>query len=89
MAEENEQPRFAQIYIHDPSTQHTVRVNNMNLPASLATKQTESISNTMKKLQSLMVEVNPFVKDFLHVCERTSRATREYSVGKHGTRTLW
>ena len=69
MAEENEQPRFAQIYIHDPSTQHTVRVNNMNLPESLSKKQTESISNTMKKLQNLMIEVNPFVKDFLHVCE--------------------
>ena len=36
IAEDNEQPRFAQIYIHDPSTQHTVRIENMSLPMSLS-----------------------------------------------------
>ena len=69
MAEQNEQPRFAQIYVHDPATQHTVRINNMNLPESLSTKQRKTLSNTMKKLQDLMMEVNPFVKDFLHIAE--------------------
>ena len=69
IAEDNEQPRFAQIYIHDPATQHTVRVDNMILPKSLSNKQRESISKTMKQLQDLMIEVNPFVKDFLHICE--------------------
>ena len=69
MAEPHEQPRFAQLYIHDPSTQHTVRVKNMNLPSSLSKKQRESITQTMKKLQDLMMEINPYVKDFIHVCE--------------------
>ena len=69
IAEDNEQPRFAQIYIHDPATQHTIRVNNMNLPSSLSLKQKNSITHTMKKLQDLLMEINPFVKDFLHVCE--------------------
>ena len=66
---ENEQPRFAQIYIHDLSTQHTIRVNNMNLPKSVTQQQIQSIAKTMKSLQNLMHEVNPFVKDFLHICE--------------------
>ena len=69
MAESHEQPRFAQLYIHDLSTQHTVRVKNMNLPSSLSKKQRESITQTMKKIQDLLTEINPFVKDFIHVCE--------------------
>ena len=66
---DGEQPRFAQIYIHDPATQHTIRVNNMHLPESTTRKQTQIISGVMKHLQNLMMEVNPFVKDFLQICE--------------------
>ena len=77
MAEQIEQPRFAQIYVHDPSTQHTVRVNNMNLPVHLSTKQRSSITNTMKKLQELMKEVNPYVKDFLHIAELNDEDLKE------------
>ena len=80
MSEENEQPRFAQLYVHDPATQHTNRVKNMNLPASLSSKQTESITKTMKKLQDLMMEVNPFVKDFLHICEIPDEEIKEVKV---------
>ena len=31
----------------------------------------------MKKLQDLMIEVNPFVKDFLHICEIPDEEIRE------------
>ena len=41
----------------------------MNLPKNLTTNQIESITNIMISLQNLMHEVNPFVKDFLHICE--------------------
>ena len=77
MPEENEQPRFSQLYIHDPATQHTMRVKNMNLPISLSSKQTDSITKTMKKLHDLMIEVNPFVKDFLHICEIPDEEIKE------------
>ena len=77
LAENNEQPKFAQIYIHDPSTQHTLRVNNMNLPAHLSKKQISSITKTMKKLQDLMMEVNPYVKDFLHIAELSDEDLKE------------
>jgi hypothetical protein len=67
--DDDQAPRFAQLYIHDPATQHTMRVQNMNLPSSLSSKQTDTITKIMGKLQNLMTEVNPYVKDFLHICE--------------------
>ena len=68
-AENGETPRFAQLYVHDPATQHTIRINNMSLPSSLNKKQTEVISRVMKNLQKLLTEVNPYVKDFQHILE--------------------
>ena len=50
---------------------------DMNLPANLSLKQTRSITKIMKKLQDLMDEVNPFVKDFLHICEITDEEMKE------------
>ena len=67
--EDGEQPRFSQIYIHDPSTQHTISINNMHVPVSLTKKQRECMSQTMNELQNFMIKVNPYVKDFLHICE--------------------
>ena len=66
---EGEEPRFAQLYVHDPSTEHTMRIRNMSLPTSLSKKQIDIIVKTVQKLQILLREVNPFVKDFLHICE--------------------
>ena len=67
--EEGETPRFAQLYIHDPATEHTTRVKNMCLPKHLSNVQTNLITSTMQKLQKILKQINPFVKDLLHVCE--------------------
>ena len=69
LADHNETPRFSQLYVHDPATENTMRIANMNLPKSLSKKQIETVKNIMPKLQQLMKEVNPFVKDFMHICE--------------------
>ena len=61
--------RFAQLYVIDPATQQNERFKNMHLPKNLTKKQTQIISNLLKELQELMMEVNPFVKDYIHVCE--------------------
>jgi hypothetical protein len=63
------EPNFAQLYVHDPKTEYTKRVKNMYLPSNLNQKQTKVITNTMKILQDLLKEINPFVKDLLHICE--------------------
>ena len=67
--DDNEPPRFAQLYVHDPATQNTMRVSNMNLPRSLSSKQVFTITKVMRKLQDVLTEVNPYVKDFKHICE--------------------
>ena len=69
LPENGEEPKFAQLYVHDPSTEHTMRVQNMSLPTTLSKKNVEIITETVKKLQILLREINPFVKDFLHICE--------------------
>ena len=67
--ENGEEPRFSQLYIHDPATEHTMRVKNMCLPTNLSKDQVRIITQTVQKLQNLLRKVNPFVKDFLHICE--------------------
>ena len=69
IAEQNETPRFSQLYVHDPALENTVRVSNMNLPKSSSSKQINTITNVMGKLQKMMKECNPYVKDFMHICE--------------------
>ena len=41
----------------------------MHLPTNLTIKQTLTISHILKDLQNLMMDINPFVKDYIHVCE--------------------
>ena len=69
LAEDGEQPRFAQIYVCDPGTQHSIRMDNMYVPKGLTEKQKMCLSRIMKKLQTMLLDVNPFVKDFVQICE--------------------
>ena len=69
LPDDGQEPRFAQLYIHDPATENTARFKNMSLPSNLSNKQTIIIRNTLEKLQELLKDVNPLVKDLLHVCE--------------------
>ena len=77
IAEQDEIPRFSQLYVHDPATENTLRISNMNLLSSLTKKQIETVKNIMPKLQNLMKEVNPYVKDFMHICEIPDEQLKE------------
>ena len=68
-ASPDDNPKFAQLYVHDPATEFTIRIANMNLPKTLTSTQVEMIKKVMAKLQMLMKEINPYVKDFIHICE--------------------
>ena len=67
--EDGMEPKFAQLYVHDSATEHTMRVKSMYLPSNLNKKQTDIITKTMETLQKLLKQINPFVKDLLHICE--------------------
>ena len=77
--EEGEEPKFAQLYVHDPSTEQTKRVENMNLPTNMTEKDVRITKNILLKLQQMLKDINPYVKDILHICEIPDQ---ELSVGK-------
>ena len=81
VADNNETPRFSQLYVHDPATENTQRVANMNLPKSLSSKQKETIKKVIEKLQDVMKQVNPYVKDFMHICEIPEEDIKEGKLG--------
>ena len=45
LPDEGNDPKFAQLYVHDPATEKTVRIRNMNLPQSLNKKEIEMMEN--------------------------------------------
>ena len=67
--EDGEEPKFAQLYVMDPATSKTQRVNNMCLPETLTIMETKLLIEIMDKLQHMLKDVNPYVKDILHICE--------------------
>ena len=67
--EEGNDPKFAQLYIHDPATEHTIRIRNMNLPDHMNKKDIDMMENILLKLQDMLKAINPFVKDLIHICE--------------------
>ena len=67
--EEGVGPKFAQLYVHDPETEHTIRIKNMNLPESMSEKEVKVMEGVLLKLQQMLKNDNPFVKDLLHICE--------------------
>ena len=67
--EEGEEPKFAQLDVHDPGTEHTTRIQNINLPNTMTKKEIQTSTHLLLKLQELLKEVNSFVKDLLHICE--------------------
>ena len=71
--EAGEEPKFAQLYIHDPGTEHTRRVQNMSLPKTMTSQEVRTTTNIMAKLKQMLKEVNPVVKDLLHIWSTCSR----------------
>ena len=67
--EVGEEPKFAQLYVMDPATSQTQRINNMCLPDTMTKKEINILANIMDKLQQMLKDVNPYVKDVLHICE--------------------
>ena len=64
-----QEPKFAQLYVHDPATENTIRFKNMSLPTSMTNKEKEIMTILLVKLRQMLTECNPFVKDLMHICE--------------------
>ena len=69
LPESGEQPRFAQLYVFDPTLESSARFENMVLPTSLSSNQKDLLKEVLLTVQSDLHQKNPFVKDFLQIME--------------------
>ena len=66
-AKEGEEPRFAQLYVHDLALEKTAQVANMQIPATLSLDERQFVNAIVKHLQEDLKQINPFVKDFKQI----------------------
>ena len=66
---EGETPRFAQLYVHDPKLESSVRFQNMSIPENLSSIQKQILKNVLQTVQNVLHKHNPFIKDFKQVID--------------------
>lgn len=79
-AEPGAQPRFAQLYMLDPSLETTTRYANMTLPGNLTNREKETMKKLLKTVQEVIHEKNPFVKDFKQLIEMSEEELHDGKV---------
>ena len=68
-ATEGEKPRFAQLYVHDPKLESSVRFQNMSIPENTSATQKQILKDVLQTVQDALHKHNPFVKDFKQVMD--------------------
>merc|ERR1711905_79512 len=68
-AREGEQPRFTQLYVHDPSLETSARVANMQMPPSLTAIERAYVHSIVDRLQTELKRINKYVRDFRQIVE--------------------
>ena len=64
-----EVPKFAQLYCFDARLETAQRFENMYLPSNTTKAEKERLKDLLQKIQSLIHNNNPFVKDFKMIME--------------------
>ena len=62
-------PKFAQLYVFDPTLETTTRFENMVVQTSMSLAQRNMLKEILLNVQNELHENNPFVKDFLQIME--------------------
>jgi hypothetical protein len=66
---QGEVPRFSQLYVCDPALENTQRISNMCLPRNITDGEKKLTEAIVAKLQDEIKAVNPFVRDFIQICD--------------------
>ena len=74
---DGEAPKFAQLYIYDPSLETSQRFENMVVPTSLSNSQKALLKDLLQEIQTMIHEVNPFVRDFKQIIEMPENEVAE------------
>ena len=69
LPENGEQPRYSQLYVHDPSMESTNRFNNMTVPENMSEAQKIILREVLEIIQTSLHQVNPFIQDFKQIIE--------------------
>jgi chemotaxis protein histidine kinase CheA len=66
-------PKFAQIYVYDPEqdqgAEANVRLGHMRLRSGVTERTRQQLLQLLTKLQGWLRKCNPYVRDFVQVCE--------------------
>ena len=66
---EGELPRFAQLYVFDPTLETSQRFSNMNVPSTMSVSQKAILRYLLQEVQAVLHQVNPYVQDFKQILE--------------------
>ena len=66
---DGELPRFAQLYVYDPTLESNQRFKNMTIPNSVSNPQKAVMKSLLESVQQVLHQVNPFVKDFKQILD--------------------
>ena len=69
MAEEGDEPRFAQLYVHDPTLEDVARKNNVYLPRNTTPEERRIAEGILIELQNELKGCNPYIRNFIQICE--------------------
>ena len=66
---EGQTPKFASLYVHDPSMEGAQRANNLYLPRGTSQNEQRICDSILQDLQQQLQQHNPYIWDFLQICE--------------------
>ena len=77
--EQNEQPKFAALYVHDPELEGAARKNNLYLPRKTPEAERKVCEEVLIDIQNELHEYNVYVKDFQQICQIPENDLQEAS----------
>ena len=66
---EQETPKFAQLWVHDPAMETTSRIANMSLPGNISEAEEAAVTAIIEALQDELKAINPWIQDFRQIVE--------------------
>ena len=66
---EGETPKFASLYVHDPTMEGAQRANSLYLPRGASENERRICESILQDPQRELREHNPYIRDFLKICK--------------------
>ena len=77
--EEGQAPKFASLYVQDPTLEGTARKNNLYLAKDTSRAERQICEKLLIELQNELREHNPYIRDFLQICQIPEEEVQEAS----------